>query len=198
LTVVSDVPVTQYSGQPHLYDLTATIQSQQKDVGLHLLPQDLAVTIYTSNQPASYIYQQTNTVTYRRLFQPSDTLSSYCAPVLSTSQPSTVFIQDSSLPPPTHYVIPPPPSIVSSVGPQTFAASAALATQFSYAHSLASAGFEVQPPPVYQQSTAYSGFPVSGISHPPETVYSQMSRIPPPPCPLPSNSTAVSYWMSLS
>jgi len=193
------VPVTQYSGQPQMYDLSTTMQSQQSEVGLHLAPQDLAVTIYTSSQPASYLYQQTNTVTYRRLFQPSDTLSSYCAPVLSTSQPSTVFIQDSSLPPPTHYVIPPPPSIVSSVGPQTFTAPTALGAQFSYAQPMASAAFEMQSPPVYQQSTAYSGFPVSGISQPSETAYSLMSRIPPPPPPPPpSNNTAVSYWMSLS
>ena len=183
-----DVPVTQYSGKPQMYEQCPP-QTDATPM------QDIAVTVYASSQPPSYLYQQTNTVTYQRLYQPSETLPSYCTPVLSTPHSSAVYIQDpgaaqlTSRPPPTHFVIPPPPSVVSSVGQRVFAAQ----PQFSYAQ-----GFEMQPPPVYQQSAPYAGFASSQSSEAASySLIGALQAAPPPTAP-PANTTAVSYWMSLS
>lgn len=188
-----------------MYDVCQSQQQappSQTDTSLFLSQPDLAVTIYASSQPTSYVYQQANTVTYRQIYQSSDNLSSYCTPASSTPQASAVFFQDqvagqiSSMPPPTHYMIPPPPSAASSSGPQTFSVT----PQFSFAQSVASAPLQMQPPPLYQQSSAYSGYSAAGIQPPPaDGSYSLFSAIQPPPPPsLPSNSNTVSYWMSLS
>jgi hypothetical protein len=176
-------------------------QVQQGDAGQFVTsPQDVAVTLYASSQPASYVYQQTSTMAYRQLYQTSDGLSSYCTPMSSAPPPSAVFIQDagsghvSSLPPPTHYMV---PSVASSIGAQTFTAAAGIAPQFSFAQPIASASFDLQrPPSLYQQAATYTGFSAAAV-RPPESfsVFSAVQHSQPPP---PTNSNAVSYWMTLS